>query len=184
MIGQTLEYLREKLKKKLGSGQGDPEVMITQLTNENKQDGKIVLMLVNVEEERILKAQLPREKRTGDQVQFLNPEIKLNLLVVMAAPPGDYETSLNNLARAMTYFQGNAFYDRKKLNDKLIGIDQLSIEMVTLSFEQQNQLWASLSTRYVPSVVYKIRLVIIADNEPGENKSLIRGIDNELKRIN
>ena len=42
-----------------------------------------------------------------------------------------------------------------------IGIDQLSVEVVHLRVEEVGQLWGNMGGRYVPSVMCRMRLVLI-----------------------
>jgi hypothetical protein len=43
-------------------------------------------------------------------------------------------------------------------------IDRLSTELCSLSFEQQNNLWGSLGAKLMASVMYKIKLLAIYDD--------------------
>lgn len=192
MINKALSFLRDQLNSVL-SPQGPPDnLLLTSLVNErgelNIQPAQMALMLVNAEEERVLKAQAPRERKVGDKVQFANPEIKLNLLVMLAANPGtdNYLDALERLSQAMIFFQGTSFFDRIKFPELKLPpeIEQLSVELFTLSLEQQNQLWGSLGAKYIPSVLYKVRLVIIDRGQFGDNIPVIKVLDNSLQRIN
>src|SRR3989442_1563686 len=92
MLKKPLNFLRAKLNTFISDPAQPAIVVLTSIVDENGkfiiQSGQLGLMLVNLEEEKILKMQLPREKRVGDSIQFANPEIKLNLLVMLAANPG------------------------------------------------------------------------------------------------
>lgn len=190
MLNKVLNFLKKELNSAI-SLPGQPEtVVLASIVNEkgelNIQDGQLSVMLVNIEEEKFLKVQVQRERRTGDQIQFANPEIKLNLLVLLAANPGvnNYPAALNSLSNAITFFQGTSFFDKTAFPELAPEIEQFSVELFSLTLEQQNQLWASLGAKYLPSVVYKIRLIVIDKGLFGLNKPLIKLIDNELKKIN
>jgi hypothetical protein len=192
MINKALQFLKDQLSSVLNQP-GNPEnLLLTSVVNEkgelNIEAGQMAMMLVNIEEEKILKAQLPRDRRTGDQIQFANPEIKLNLLVMLAASPGtdNYLAALERLSLAMLFFQGTSFFDRTRFPALAASpeIEQLSVELYSLSLEQQNQLWASLGAKYLPSALYKVRLVIIDRGLFGQNVPAIKVLDNKLKKIN
>ena len=190
MINKALNFLKEQLKTALNvPGQPDT-VLLTSLVNEkgelNIQSGQLAFMLVNVEEEKILKTQLPREKRAGDQVQFANPDIKLNLLLLLAANPGadNYITALEQLSKAITFFQGTAWFDNIQFPVLAPEIEELTVELYSITLEQQNQLWASIGAKYLPSVIYKMRLVVIDKGLFGPDNPLVKIIDNNLHRIN
>jgi len=190
MLNKALNFLEDQLNARL-SVPGQPEtVLLTSIVNDkgelNIQSGQLGLMLVNVEEEKILKTQLPREKRTGDQVQFANPEIKLNLLLLLAVNPGtdNYVSALDRLSQAITFFQGTSWFDNIAYPALSPEIEEISMELFSLSLEQQNQLWASIGAKYIPSVVYKMRLVVIDEALFGKKNPVIKVIDNNLHRIN
>ena len=182
MIDIALKYLMSQVNERMKTLPDPDASFILAPINWSGGLPKMAFMLVNIDEEKILKAQLAREKRTDDKVQFANPEIRLNLLLMLAANPDQYEMALTNLSAAITFFQGRAFFDKNSAGFPK-EFDQLSIEMYSLSIEQQNQLWASIGAKYIPSVIYKVRLITIADKFPDEAKPLIKAIDNDLKRI-
>jgi Pvc16 N-terminal domain len=192
MIDKVLSFLLNQLIPALGqdAGANEPNIRIVSVINQQGEviveAGHIALVLVNIEEERILKTQLPRERRNGGQVQFANPEIKLNLLIMLAANPGNnnYIDAVANLSKAMIFFQGKSFFDGLTDPGTLpAGIDQLSVELYSLSLDQQNQLWTSLGAKYLPSIVYKVRLVIIDNGVFSKTAPVIKTVDSDFKRI-
>ena len=192
MIDKALHFLEDQLNAVLSQAGQPDNLLLTSVVNEKGelhiQAGQLALTVVNIEEEKILKAQLPNERRNGNQIQFSNPEIKLNLLLLLAANPGNnnYLAALERLSQAMLFLQGTPFFDRTRFPALAAPpeIEKLSIELYTLTLEQQNQLWASLGAKYLPSVVYKLRLVIIDRGLFGNETPAIRVLENELKRIN
>lgn len=190
MINKAINFLEQELDAVL-TAPGDPEaLLLTTLVNEkgelNIEPGQLALMLVNIEEEKALKTQLPRERRIGDNIHFANPEIKLNLLMMLAANPGteNYLTALERLSQAITFFQGTSFFDKINYPALAPEIEKLTVELFSLSLEQQNQLWASLGAKYLPSVVYKVRLVVIDRQLFGPEMPVIKTLDNDLQKIN
>lgn len=189
MLKKALNFLKEKLNTAISDPAQPASVILTSIVNErgevNIQSGQLAIMLVNLEEEKILKMQLPHEKRVGNNIQFANPEIKLNLLVMLAANPGadNYLAALDTLSQAMLFFQGTSFFDKIKYPALAPEIEKLTLELFSLTLEQQNQLWASLGAKYLPSAIYKIRLVVVDQELFGESKPLVKVIDNNLKKI-
>ncbi|PON18283.1 hypothetical protein C2W62_08665 [Candidatus Entotheonella serta] len=47
-------------------------------------------------------------------------------------------------------------------------IEQLVMELTTLPFAEQNEVWNALRTSYRPSVLYKVKMVVFHDDEPVE----------------
>ena len=40
-------------------------------------------------------------------------------------------------------------------------IEKLIVEMISLTFEQQNHMWGTLGAKYLPSVLYKVRMLVV-----------------------
>jgi Pvc16 N-terminal domain len=192
MINKALSFLEQQLSAKLNDPAGPKLIELISLVNDkgelNIQAGQLALTLVSVEEERILKTQPPREKHIGNNIQFANPDIKINLLIMIAANPGNnrdnYVAALEALSRAITFFQGTSSFGKLKFPALLPEIEKLTVELFTLTLEQQNQLWTSLGAKYVPSVLYKIRLIVFDADIFGDNNPAIRVIDNKLQKLN
>ena len=189
MIHLALKFLKDQVLSRLHQD-GEPDnVLLISVVNDkgeyNILPGQVSVSAINIEEEKILKMQLPPERRTSDNVQFANPEIKLNVFMMLAANPGKdfYEDALRKLSEAIFLFQGVNVFDR--INFPLLdrGIEKLIVDLYTLSFEQQNQLWGSLGAKYIPSVIYKVRLIVIDDQLYGANTPLIKTVDNHLHKI-
>jgi len=129
-----------------------------------------ILTLVNLEEERILKN--PNNYvRINDKIEYRNPKIFLNLYCLFAVNHSAYDTALQYLSLIIQFFQYKSVIDHKNtppdnglvLDQK---IDKLIFDMVSMNSEQVNHLWAILGGKYLPSVLYKVRLVTIEDDTP------------------
>jgi hypothetical protein len=57
------------------------------------------------------------------------------------------------------------------------GIIKLIVELYTLNFEQQNHLWGFLGAKYMPSVMYKARLLSIQEAHAADDQPPIRIIN-------
>ena len=63
-------------------------------------DDQIGIAVVNVEEERALKSQLPQPVYSNGQQVVLEPEIKLNVYLLFAANFKQYDQGLREIGRA------------------------------------------------------------------------------------
>ena len=131
---------------------------------------KVILSLVNIEEEAALKNAGPIY-RNVKTLNYVNPPIYLNLYLLITAHYEKYEDALTRLSNVIQFFQGKNSFSLKNSppNDMLLNPDtyediQLHLEMFSLSFEQLNHLWGSLGGKQWPSVLYKVRLVKITEN--------------------
>lgn len=196
MIYEVLNFLRQNLDAYINNGRATAEpVMVLSNPWSNNDSSKNFsflnsLSLINVEEERIFKTQgyqyIP--KGQGRVIQK-EPDIKLNLYVLFSAYNKNYEDALKITSKVVAYFQMHPFFQKdhpiEGVSPLPEGIDKLIVELFSASFEQQNQIWASLSTGYLPSVIYKIRMLVI-DAVPAEENavSTIQEINVALKAEN
>lgn len=172
MLDKSLEFLRTELDTYLKSITGSTKTS-TILSPLFDADGKSLLgdallgmCLVNVEEERVNKAQQREVVGAGSTLQFLPPEVRLNLHILVAANVADaasdntkYDQSLKSLSAAITFFQGHRVFAADEYPKLPTGIEKLVIELETLDYEFQNHVWGSLGGKLTPSVMYRVRLV-------------------------
>ncbi|MFA5354417.1 MAG: DUF4255 domain-containing protein [Thermodesulfovibrionales bacterium] len=177
MIGKCLDALKSGMYSYIARL---PELNVTSeaviyLTPVIKYDGSIAipdnslaLTLVNVEEERVMKSQTAVSFAPNGQVSHQNPEIKLNLYILISANFSTYSTGLEYLSGAIRFFQSKGVFTRQNTPGLHSSIEKLIVELHSLSFEQQNHLWGSLGAKYLPSVMYKVRLITIQEGQKAD----------------
>ena len=148
--------------------------------NENAQDSdtadsiqnNIVLTLVNIEEEHSLKNNYPIRQ---DDTAFISqkPTLYLNLYLLFTANFDRYEESLKHLGYVLQFFQMN---NKISFTDAFGNTYNLLFSLHNIGFENMNNLWMVLGNRYMPSVIYKVRLVFIQESPPNQGK-VITNID-------
>jgi hypothetical protein len=124
----------------------------------------VTLTLVRVEEDRTTRTQVTTRRRTDDALEEIQPDVKLHLYLLVTAAARDYGDSLHYLSAAVGYFQSKPNFDRANTPALDAGIEKLVLELSTQSFEEQNNLWGTLAVRYLPSVLYRVRLVAIQES--------------------
>lgn len=135
-------------------------------------EGKIGLTLINIEEERVVREQVPDRLYLNGNHVVLQPALKLNLTVMFAArfgtAMGSYKSALNCLSQVLTFFQAHPSFSA----DNSPGLDsrivKLHADLLSLTPEQLNQTWAYLGGKYLPSAIYRVRMVMLQDAEPME----------------
>jgi Pvc16 N-terminal domain len=131
-------------------------------TTSSSSRGKIVLTVVNIEEENTLKNNT-HYVRTGDSIEKRNPIVFINLYVLISSPTEQYDTALSEISETIEFFQGKNVFTRENNTTSEFPeqIEKIMMELFTLNFEQVNHLWGILGGKYLPSVMYKLRLVPI-----------------------
>ena len=117
-----------------------------------------MLSLVNVEEDRV--ARNPENfRRLDDRVIYRSPQICLNLYVLFAVHTPAYATALETLSYIIQCFQYQRTFE-SILNPNLDPrIEKLTVDLVSMNFEQINHLWGTLGGKYLPSALYKVRML-------------------------
>jgi len=146
-------------------------------------DDQIGVALVNVEEERSLKSQVPQAVYAEGRHVVLEPEIKLNLHLLFAANFKQYDQGLRQLSHVLVFFQAHPVFTRERYAGLDPHIEKLGVDLLTLSFEQLNQLWAFVGAKQLPSALYRVRLVALQDLEPASIQPPITVIGATLEAI-
>lgn len=160
------------------------ELVIT-LNNNNPRDNLIVT-LINVEEETTGKAQLPYIRNPDRSISIANPEIKLNLYVLFSAFSNMQENErYGNCLRLIDYvvrfFQFKSVFNHENTPNLSQEIEKLIMELISITFEQQNYLWGTLGAKYMPSVLYKLRLLTIRELDESVEGTAIDEIQRDEK---
>ena len=165
MIDQALIFLRDQINDYFMEIIHTKKVVLGHVVNQNGQTNvsEIGLTLINVEEESSLKNKNPYLKISEHNIAKINPPVYLNLYILIPAYFGDteenYKEALKNLSRVVNFFQGKPLFNHENSPGLDEGIEMIHVDLVSLSFEQQNNLWSSLGGKYLPSVIYKVRLL-------------------------
>jgi hypothetical protein len=141
----------------------------------------IGLTLVNVEEERTVKTQTTAVMDDGGRISHVNPDIKLNLYMLVSANFANYSTALEHLSAVIRFFQARNVFNPKNSPTLPESIGKLVAELYTINFEQQNHLWGYLGAKYIPSVVYRLRLLAIQEAMKTDDQTPIMVIDFNAK---
>jgi hypothetical protein len=139
-------------------------VMATELGGlDERMKEKIVMTLVNIQEESTLKNSTGYRFENGHTV-YQNPPTYLNLFILFSVLHNDYEQALRLLSRVIEFFQW-----RRKISPSLspgsenegIGDFEVVMDLYSLTFEQLNHLWGTLGGKQLPFALYRARLVAL-----------------------
>jgi hypothetical protein len=174
MLDIALSFLRDELNSFLAIRTGS-DAFAAKLSRIVDDGGKyaitldsLALSLIHVEEERIFRAQLPSQTFVNGRQVLQEPELKLNLTVMVAANFKNYDEALKSLSLVLTFFQSNGTFVPGEYPGLDPRIEKLTTELLSLSFEQMNQMWGFIGAKLLPAVVYKVRMVIVQDTQPSD----------------
>jgi hypothetical protein len=194
MILKALNLISVQLNEYIEPLAGDAEVILGnigmhELPDQNQLKDKVVITLVNTEEESTLK-NFPHNQKNSNQINYIHNPVHLNLhLLFCANYPQSYDTALTRLSSIISFFQHRKSFDvssAQPLPDNL-SLDNpedhslfLKFELFTLTFEQINHLWGTLGGKQIPFVLYKARLITISENKVYREGGLIEEIRKDL----
>lgn len=189
MIDKALALLQNEVdsyvRARLNIEGTAPVVELSRITNSEGKlaiaDDKVGMSLVNVEEERVLREQEPGIQRGGDEVSYMNPEVRVNLFVLFISNHEKYAEGLKRLSAVMSFFQSRSVFDSESTPQIDPSIRRLAVDLYSLPFEQLNYLWATLATSYLPSVLYRVRVVSIRDEQILFKGKRVEAIDIEAE---
>jgi hypothetical protein len=177
MIHHALNFIAQELNGYLEIKNGVSGEKIV-LSNVATQEGnwaipnnKLGLSLINIEEERIFKDQRTTFVNSEGRSESFNPEIKLNLYTIITAnytsgetdPAGiEYIEGLKQLSYVILFFQEKNVFTNA--NSPLLAqieprIQKLVVELYSYSFEQLFNFWSVIGAKYLPSVLYRVRII-------------------------
>lgn len=146
-------------------------------------DNSIGLTVVNVEEERVVKSQaLDRVYLNGSLVS-VQPGLKINLYLLFASRHGNYEHALRYLSYVLMFFQAHPIFTSEEYPALDPALKRLSMELMNYPTDQLNSLWTYLGGKYLPSVVYRLRMVVLQDTEPEDVGPPITEVDASIHSL-
>jgi Pvc16 N-terminal domain len=176
MLGEVLIFLSRRLdgylSARLGVVPGEPDQAKVVLPDGEKSDpvefqlGAVTALLVNLELDKVQRPpDLFHQSLPNGKVARVSPEIRINLYILFVARFKQYEQGLSYLSLIIQYFQGHRTLDHTNAPELDKRIDQLTLELTTLSFAEQGEIWSSLRTGYLPSVLYRVGTIVFQDED-------------------
>ena len=124
------------------------------------------LTLFQIDEERMLREQMPERTIVGGREVVLPPPLKLNLVLLFAGRFQQYDQALRTLSQILAFFQARPVFTPSDNPGLPPGLERVALDLLSYGPEQLNQMWACLGAKHLPSVVYRLRMVVLQDVEP------------------
>lgn len=163
-------YLNQYLKRTF-----DLNEDIVELSNIVEQDGtvatnvtnKLVVCLVNIEKDSTSVNLPKRGMMPSDKAVMGYPPVHLNLYLMFAAhfSGNNYSEALKFLSHTISFFQRNPVFDHQNTPDLDRRIHQLALDIENLDTKDLSSLWSILSGKYLPSILYKVRMLSFAADD-------------------
>jgi hypothetical protein len=179
MINEALKYISTQLddflKRKYASQENRVQLgtILDQtgaIPEENKN--KMIVSLVNLEHETVTNT-MKNGTTVRGRFNQSQPPLSFNLNVLFAGLFNQYEESLKFLSDTIYFFQAKPLFNAQNSPDLDPKIAQLTLEVLRLNSNETYNLWSSMGAKYVPSIVFKIRILTFQADQVEEIVSLI-----------
>jgi hypothetical protein len=188
MIDKTLDFILDELNGFLEARfpSSEPHAVLSSLANQDGSvppiiENKLILSLVNVERETTAAVSGTQLRAQNGAYTRVSPSLNLNLFMLVSAHFGNnYAESLKFLSSAVGFFQAKPMYSVESGPGFPRGVEKLTLEMMSLDFQDLNNLWGNLGGNYLPSVVYKVRTLTVQEAWIIEQVPAITGTEVKL----
>lgn len=184
-VAHLARELNQGLKRQLGGG--EEWVVLSDLAQPDgtpapNSNEKLAMFLVSVLQDPVA-GRSDRHVTSGagtagfgGRAAVSNPALNLNLLVMCAAnfSGNNYPEALKLLTHTMAFFQSRPVFDARNTPDLDRGIERLVVTLEDLSVNDLANLWGVLGGRYVPSALYRVRMVTIDGEKLVDQVPLVR----------
>lgn len=135
---------------------------------------RLVLTLVNIEREGVAANTGQIYRRDGGETRRAPQPLNINLIFLLSARfPDLYSDGLKVLSAGIGAFQSQPVFTPQTHPTLPEGIERLSVEWRDLDLQAIHNLWTVLGGTYLPSAVYKARMLIVEDGFVGTDVSPI-----------
>ncbi len=190
MIEKALSFIAEYLNNelKLTFGLDDNVVALSSLINPDGSiteniENKIILTVINLEQETTVKL---NRQYIQDQQSFAKvaPPIYLNVYLLVAANYSsvNYMEALKILSRVIGVFQTNTYFNGQQQADFPQELEKLTLEIFNIPINELSHIWSGIGAKYVPSIIYKVRMITIDGGVVKSEATGISGLGNSTTK--
>jgi hypothetical protein len=175
MIDATLTFLTAMLNEDLRTrfAAASDLAVLENVAREGGAGGeettnRLVLTLVNIEREGTAANTGQIYRRADGETRRAPQPLNINLIFLLSANfPDQYADGLRVLSAGIGTFQGQPVFTPQSHPTLPEGIERLSVEWRDLDLQSIHNLWTVLGGSYLPSAVYKARMLVVEDGFVG-----------------
>jgi len=168
MIEQAIQIIAEKLNRHLKNAFSSNENLV-EVSNIVGQDGavspnvdnKLVLFVVNIEQEILANRHVHDRLPGPGRVPVISKPAYMNIYICLAGTFSgkNYSESLKLLSHAIGFLHNNCVFDHSNTPELDPVFNKLVFEYVNLDIRDLSNLWGVITGKYLPSALYKVRMV-------------------------
>ena len=146
-------------------------------------DNKLAMFLINVEKETV-PYRFKNNVATGlDRSVVSYPPIYLNLYLMIAGHfnGNNYPEALKFLSNTISFFQRHPVFDHENSPDLDSRIEKLILDIENLNIKDLSTLWSAITGKYLPSIIYKVRMVAFDSDDIRLRAPLIEEVQSSVQ---
>jgi hypothetical protein len=181
MIESVVETVASELNEyfRLKFGITENRAVAANLVNQDgtlaiKDDNRVIISLVMIQEEK-----LGTNKNNGRMSPGSTKPVHLNLYLLFSASFNEKLNidALKFLSAVIAFFQNKPLFTSDNSPGLPDGLEKLSFEISNMNVQEQSNLWSFIGAKYIPSILYKARVVPIDEETFKPEKVQITGRD-------
>lgn len=171
MIHEALQTIANELNRFLQSKHDitEEKVVISSLVELDgsvsvQEPDKIILSLTNIESDKTQSNVGGYQQTAKGTYKMVKPPVYINLTVLFSAyfTHENYVEGLKFITSVVAFFQSRAgVFNPSNTPGMTKNIDKMQAEMLSLEMADLNNFWSSLGSKYLPSVLYRIKTLPI-----------------------
>jgi hypothetical protein len=167
MINSAVSHLASQLNQFLKQAYALSEdiVLVSNLIGHDgslvlNTSNKLIIFLTNLEKDTMPFRQ-HQQGDSGSRSVVRNPPVYLNLYVMVAAnfSGANYTEALKFISSTISFFQRFPVFDHQVTPDLDNRIEKLVLDIENMKINELSNLWTLLGGKYLPSILYKVRMV-------------------------
>ncbi|MCD6066910.1 MAG: hypothetical protein K0S33_1736 [Bacteroidetes bacterium] len=186
MIDIALQAVAVELNEffRIKFGIQENRVVVSNLVNQDgsqavKDENRIILSMVMIQEEKT-----GSYKNAGSIPPGGVKPVYLNLYLLFSA---SFNEKLNTealkfISAVIAFFQSKPVFTSQNTANLGAGLEKLTFEISNLTVQEQSNLWSTLGAKYMPSVLYKVRVVTIDQQMLVPDVIDVGGMDNNYNQ--
>ncbi|MDF1675992.1 MAG: DUF4255 domain-containing protein [Vicingaceae bacterium] len=187
MISKALTFVSDFLNHeiKMSYGIDEDRVVISSLINPDGTiteniENKIVISVINLEHETTVNSQGNYVNGGNNNFGKVSPPVYLNIYLLISAnyDSGNYIEALKMLSTVIGVFQANTYFTQQKNPTMPSPLEKLTFEIFNLPINELSHIWSGIGAKYVPSIVYKVRMISIREDLITKEVPGLSGVQN------
>lgn len=187
MIYSSLNYVSQQLNEylMLQFSTQDKKAILGSIVDESgtvpaENHNKIILSLVNLEHETVRQYAVAQQY-VGDKNISQDLPYDFNMDVLVTSLFSNYNEALKFLSEAVYFFQAKHVFTHENSPGLDPRLQKLTFELIKINYSEMHNLWTALGSKYLPSVLFKVRMLSFQSGNIDKVNSTINKIGKNVK---